>query len=86
MLLFSFTYSLFYLLVNYCVSRQVLTITCKGTASIAPLLERLTFSLDCHPTLIDEATDLHRARLSQPIENVYYHEEWIKAYLVTGKD
>jgi len=50
------------------------------------LLERLTFSLDCHPTLIDEATGLHHARLSQPIENVCYHEEWIKTYLVTGKD
>jgi len=42
--------------------------------------------LDCHPTLIGEATGLHRARLSQPIENICYHEEWIKAYLVTGKD
>ena len=68
------------------MSRWDLTITHKCTASIAPLLERLTVSLDCHPTLIDKATDLHCVRLSQPIENVYYREERIKAYLVTGKD
>ena len=50
-------------------------------------MERLTFSLDCHPTFIPQLNfKVHQARLSQPIENVCYHEEWIKAYLVTGKD
>jgi len=65
------------MLVNYCVPRQDLTITCKGTVS----LSYSSLLLDCHPTLIDSFKIYIVQGYHSQLRVYATTEIWIKAYL-----